>query len=258
MSEEDKNSAPEVLVIADDIKLLRHVHGKLSSWGFSPRVAQTSGKGLEEIAGKEPALALIDLEMPELDGIALLKEIRKKSPSLPVIFMAGYVAENWLKEAKKLGVKAFIPKSYEFNKALPVIQDSIEEGKNRKNKKQTVLIVEDEEELLEALRIRIESLDVRVITAGDGWEAWRKIRGESPDLILLDIMLPRISGFKVSRLIKFELKFRKIPVIMITARGEEKDQLLGKETGAEEYFVKPFDTKELMAKVKGYLGIADG
>lgn len=258
MKEEEKTAAPEVLIIADDIKLLRHIHQKLSLWGFIPRVAQTSRKGLEEIAGKEPALALIDLEMPELDGIALLKEIRKKSSSLPVIFLAGYVAESWLKEAKKLGAKAFLPKSYEFNKALPVIKSCIEEGKNRKNEKQTVLIVEDEEELLEALKIRIESMDVRVITAADGWDAWRKIRRESPDLILLDIMLPRISGFKVSRLIKFELKFRKIPVIMITARGEEKDQLLGKETGAQEYFVKPFDTQELMAKVKSYLGIADG
>ncbi len=255
MADENKAGAPEVLVIADEIKLLRHIHHKLDSWGFNARAANTSKQGLEYIREKEPSLVIIDLEMPEMDGIELLRNIRSTNSTLPVLLLAGYVADEWMKEAKKMGVKAFLPKSYEFNKALPVINSCIAERKTSRGEKQTVLIVEDEADLLDAFKIRIESLGVRVVTASDGWEALKMIRSESPDLILLDIMLPRFSGFKVARLIKFELKFRKIPVIMITARGEESDKLLGKETGAQEYLVKPFETKQLLAKVKEYLSI---
>ena len=75
-----------------------------------------------------------------------------------------------------------------------------------------------------------------------------------PDLIILDVMMPRINGFKISRLLKFDAKYKNIPILMITARSQEEDKIIGEETGADEYITKPFNVDYVVEKVKNYLG----
>ena len=120
--------------------------------------------------------------------------------------------------------------------------------------KKRILVVDDEPELCEALKIRIEVSGYEAILAGDGEEALKKVREMEPDLVILDIMLPKMSGFKVCRMIKFDPKFRKIPVIMLTVRTGKEDKLLGIQSGAEEYITKPFSDDDLMARIKKHLG----
>ena len=74
-----------------------------------------------------------------------------------------------------------------------------------------------------------------------------------PDLIILDVMMPRINGYKISRLLKFDKKYQNIPILMITARSQEEDKLIGEETGANEYITKPFDLDEVLQIVQKYL-----
>lgn len=74
-----------------------------------------------------------------------------------------------------------------------------------------------------------------------------------PDLIILDVMMPRINGYKISRLLKFDKKYKNIPILMITARSQEEDKLIGEETGADEYITKPFDLDKVLDTVKKYL-----
>ncbi len=116
-----------------------------------------------------------------------------------------------------------------------------------------ILVVEDEPELVKALEVRLKTQDYEVITALDGEEGLRKAREESPDLIILDIMLPKMDGFKVSRLLKFDERYKHIPVIMLTAKVEKEDEALGGETGADEYITKPFEWEHLAEKVKEHL-----
>ena len=117
-----------------------------------------------------------------------------------------------------------------------------------------ILVVEDEPELVKALEVRLKTQDYEVITAIDGEEGLRKARQENPDLIILDIMLPKMDGFKVSRLLKFDERYEDIPIIMLTAKVEKEDEALGGETGADEYITKPFEWSYLSEKIKEHLG----
>ncbi|NWF52064.1 MAG: response regulator [Nitrospirae bacterium] len=116
-----------------------------------------------------------------------------------------------------------------------------------------ILVVDDELDLVETIRFQLETEGFNVITAYNGEDALNLARTENPDLILLDIMLPKLDGYKVCRLLKFDEKYKNIPIIMLTARAQEKDKIIGLETGANEYVTKPFDMDRLLEKVKTYL-----
>ncbi len=120
------------------------------------------------------------------------------------------------------------------------------------NKK--ILVVDDEVDLVETVRFPLEREGYAVLVSYNGEDALQQARKEKPDLILLDIMLPKLDGFKVCRLLKFDERYKYIPVLMMTAKTQEKDKSLGMETGADEYVTKPFDVDQLMAKVRSYLG----
>jgi two-component system alkaline phosphatase synthesis response regulator PhoP len=120
--------------------------------------------------------------------------------------------------------------------------------------KKKILVVEDEAELTGAIQIRLEQAGYEVLIAYDGQEALEKARTENPDLIVLDLMLPKIDGYKVCRLLKFDGKSKKIPVVMLTARAQEKDENLGYEVGADAFITKPFKYQVLLAKIAELLG----
>ncbi len=116
-----------------------------------------------------------------------------------------------------------------------------------------ILVVDDEVDLVETLRFPLEMEGFNVLVSYNGEDALNQARKETPDLILLDLMLPKLDGYKVCRLLKYDEKYKHIPILMLTAKTQEKDKLLGKETGANEYITKPFEIDELMKKVKTYL-----
>jgi DNA-binding response OmpR family regulator len=119
--------------------------------------------------------------------------------------------------------------------------------------KKRILIVDDEVDLVETVRFSLELEGYDVLIAYNGEEALNQARKEDPDLILLDLMLPKLDGYKVCRLLKFDERYKHIPILMLTAKTQEKDKATGMETGANEYITKPFDMDELMKKVKEYL-----
>jgi DNA-binding response OmpR family regulator len=119
--------------------------------------------------------------------------------------------------------------------------------------KKKILLVDDEVDLVKTIQFSLELEGYKVLVSYNGEDALNQARKENPDLILLDIMLPKLDGYKVCRLIKFDEQYKHIPILMMTAKTQEKDKLMGKETGANEYITKPFDIDELMKKVKAYL-----
>lgn len=113
-----------------------------------------------------------------------------------------------------------------------------------------ILVVDDDKNICELLRLYLEKEGYNVILSHDGSEAVVKFNALSPDLILLDVMLPGLDGWQVCREIR---KKSNVPIIMLTAKGETFDKVLGLELGADDYVVKPFDTKEIIARVKAVL-----
>ncbi len=113
-----------------------------------------------------------------------------------------------------------------------------------------ILIVDDDINICELLRLYIEKEGFSVIIANDGASAVKLFREQQPDLMLLDIMLPKLDGWQVCREIR---KTSDKPIIMLTAKGETFDKVLGLELGADDYIVKPFDTKEVVARIKAVL-----
>lgn len=125
-----------------------------------------------------------------------------------------------------------------------------------------VLVVEDEDALAELLQYNLKKEGFRVSVAADGEEALMLVEERQPDVVILDWMLPKISGIEVCRRLRARQETRNLPIMMLTARGEEADRIRGLDTGADDYIVKPFLMKELFARVRAILrrirpGLAD-
>ena len=118
---------------------------------------------------------------------------------------------------------------------------------------QTVLVIEDEKDLADLIAFHLEKEGYRPLTAGDGASGLMEARTAKPDLILLDLMLPGMMGTEVCRALKGSEMTAAIPVIMLTAKGEEIDRVVGFEMGADDYVVKPFSARELMLRVRAVL-----
>ncbi|MTI66492.1 MAG: response regulator transcription factor [Firmicutes bacterium] len=116
-----------------------------------------------------------------------------------------------------------------------------------------ILVVDDEEHIVELIKFNLENGGYEVVIAYDGNEAVEKATKEKPNLVILDLMLPGIDGIEVCRKIKMNNDTKDIPIIMLTAKGEETDKVLGLEIGADDYITKPFSVRELMARIKAVL-----
>jgi len=119
--------------------------------------------------------------------------------------------------------------------------------------KERILIIEDEEDILELIRVNLERDGYVVMGADTGEKGLDTARNDMPDLVILDLMLPGIDGLDVCRLLKNDSRTAQIPVVMLTARGEEADIVTGLEIGAHDYIVKPFSTRVLVARIRSIL-----
>ena len=117
----------------------------------------------------------------------------------------------------------------------------------------TLLVVEDDHDILELIRFSMEGAGFKVFTDTDGGKALGLAREHCPDLVLLDLMLPHRDGLEICRELKSDAATKHIPVIMVTARGEEVDRIVGLELGADDYVVKPFSPRELVLRAKAVL-----
>ncbi len=116
-----------------------------------------------------------------------------------------------------------------------------------------ILVVEDDEDILNLIAYNLKGAGFHVLTVRDGLEALQMAKEEHPDLIILDLMLPGMDGIEVCKLLKGDGRTREIPVVMVTAKGEEVDRILGLEIGAEDYIVKPFSPRELILRIKAII-----
>ena len=119
------------------------------------------------------------------------------------------------------------------------------------NKK--ILIVDDEQDIVETLKFMLEAQGYECFCAYDGETGLNMAKDIIPDLMILDVMMPKINGYKISRLLKYDSKYKDIPIIMVTARSQMEDKMIGEETGVNEYITKPFELDTIVQKVEEYL-----
>ncbi len=116
--------------------------------------------------------------------------------------------------------------------------------------KKCVLVIDDERDLVETVSFRLQAAGYEVVPAYDGQDGLEKARSLKPNLIILDLMLPKMDGYKVCRLLKFDEKHKSIPIIMFTARAQDSDRQMGMDVGADAYITKPFESQALLEKIK--------
>jgi len=116
-----------------------------------------------------------------------------------------------------------------------------------------VLIVEDDKDIVELVRYNLEKEGYQVAAAGDGLGALAQVKKAAPDLVILDLMLPKLSGLEVCREVRRDTALNRLPILMLTARGDEADRVVGLEIGADDYVTKPFSPRELVARVRALL-----
>lgn len=116
-----------------------------------------------------------------------------------------------------------------------------------------ILVIEDEADILEVIEYNLTREGYKVLTSKDGEQGLAKVLGENPDLVLLDLMLPGLDGIEICKRLKQDPVSRGTPIIIVTAKGEESDIVLGLGVGADDYIIKPFSPKELIARVKAVL-----
>jgi two-component system, OmpR family, alkaline phosphatase synthesis response regulator PhoP len=119
--------------------------------------------------------------------------------------------------------------------------------------KETILIVDDEQDIVDAVAFPLQRDGYRVLTANDGARAISLAQEQQPDAIVLDLMLPEVGGLDVCRTLRAQTETRHTPILMVTAKTEEADRVLGLELGADDYLTKPFSVRELIARIKAVL-----
>jgi two-component system, OmpR family, alkaline phosphatase synthesis response regulator PhoP len=120
--------------------------------------------------------------------------------------------------------------------------------------KRKILVVDDEPEIVAILCARLGALGYETVSARDGQEGLNLARSEAPDAILLDLMLPKLDGYKVCRMLKFDKSFENMPVIILSAKGSDADKKLAEQVGADAYLVKPFDVETFNKTILRLLG----
>src|SRR6202161_623243 len=116
-----------------------------------------------------------------------------------------------------------------------------------------VLLIEDDRDIVELVRYNLEREGFQVAAATDGASGLAQIRKTPPDILLLDLMLPKLSGLDICKEIRRDTSLNRLPILMLTARGEEADRVVGLELGADDYVTKPFSPRELVARIKALL-----
>jgi DNA-binding response OmpR family regulator len=196
---------------------------------------QFIGRGAKDVIAKPVDAGVL---MEKVNQILEVKEGKKKEGK-PV----SAAPPEYTEEIKTL---------YEELKPVSRVRPPTVKKKIERTQK-LVLVVDDEPDVNSMLSLLVRSQGFQVITALDGQAGLEKARSELPDLILLDVMLPRLDGYRVARMLKFDEKYKHIPIIMLTAKIQEKDKETGMEMGVDVYITKPFDTTEVAGKIKEML-----
>ena len=252
-----------VLVIEDNDKNLKLVRLLLQIGKYKVLESDDAEKGIEIARKDHPDLILMDIQLPGMDGLKATSLI-KQDPLLadiPVVALTSYAMEGDKTRAMEAGCDGYITKPIETDSFLDIVRNHIVPGFVEKTAKapipQTnnmrILIVDDDPKNLKMMCGMLARDNYELSTANDGVEALALVDQHPPDLILLDVMMPGMSGYEVTRRLKAGSETKAIPIILITALDSSSDRAEGLEAGAEEFLTKPVNPVEIEARIQSML-----
>lgn len=270
----------ENLLLVDDMPLnLEALATRLAARGYHVSKALSADEALNKLESGKYDLVISDVMMPEMDGYELTRRIKSdpRHMHMQVILLT---AKTRL-EDKRLGFQAgaddYVVKPFELGELLLRIRHAIDArrlpsdltirtdepyyetnrderfGRLSRGNGELILVVDDNPVNLEAIRTRLEMNNWRVETAGDGLEGLRRYRELRPALVLLDVMMPEIDGYRLCQRIREEHRDELVPIIFLTARQELTDKIYGINVGGDDYITKPFDKDDLVIRISHHL-----
>jgi two-component system alkaline phosphatase synthesis response regulator PhoP len=257
----------KILIIEDEKILLEAISKKLQVEGYIVETALDGKEGMKKIKQENPDLILLDILMPRLDGFGVLEKLHKdpELSKIPVIIISNSGQPVEIERALSLGVKDYLIKA-EFDPEEVIIKVKNILGKaaktdggkvSKKKDMKNILIIEDDQLLRSLCSKKLITEGFNVDAAIDSQQGLEKINKNRPDLILLDLVLPGMSGFEVLKIVKAnpDKKIADIPVVILSNLGQESDIAKGRELGATDYLIKATTTTdEIVDKIKKVLG----
>ena len=238
-----------VLVVDDDPEVVRLVRGYLEDDGLAVLTASTAAEGAALAADRHPDVILLDLLLPDQSGLELLQSL-KRDPSTARIPVLVVSIMNDTVKGLTMGAADYLVKPVERGAMVAAVRRLLDGGA----REPMVLVVDDEHDTAELIRDTLRTEGLRTQVAHHGRQALELIARRKPDLVILDIMMPEMSGFEVLEALGRDEGTSGIPVLVLTARGDESDARRGLELGARRYMSKPFDVRALIAEVRRHLG----
>lgn len=260
----------KILIIDDEIVLLEAIAKKLSLEGFDIIKAADGQEGLDKMKQEHPDLILLDILMPKMNGMEVLDEVNKdpELAKIPIIVISNSGQPVEIEKAMSLGVKDYLIKAeFDPEEVLVKVNNVLmgrkkDAGAGKSNEgitsQKKIMLIEDDQLLRDLCSRKIKSEGFNVETAIDPREGLVKIAKFKPDLVLLDLVLPGMSGFDVLKEIKSnsDKSISEIPVVILSNLGQEADMLKGKDLGAADYLIKAtITTDEIVKKIKSILNM---
>lgn len=232
-----------ILIVEDDEDFLYSCRRVLSK-DYAVRIAKSCEEALVLWRRGPYDLTLIDMKMPGADPVQLIRWIRENHPDYPVVAMTGYSSLDTLSDAVKSGATGYLYKPFEMEALTATVSNCLAKG-NKANRAaiagRKVMVVDDEPEMLAFFRTILEAKEAQVIVASNGQEGLEKIRAASPDIVILDVMLPGPNGFDVCRKIRSETAMTQPLIILFSAALLPDYQAKVSQVGADAFLAKPFD-----------------
>jgi DNA-binding response OmpR family regulator len=259
-----------ILLVEDDhdISMLVATILKRKSIDYQIRIASSGAEGRTLIATKKWDLIILDLMLPDVSGITLLKEARQSQDKSTLLVVLSGVGDTAIRtECLEAGARAFFAKPFRPEEIAGAIDALLRTGqtdlptpaapkppaKTVYNPGGPILLAEDDDLLAGVIKHRLAREKISVVHVKNGKDALDTLRRGRHSLAILDVKMPEMDGFEVLASVKREPALAGLPVIMLTAMGNEKDVVRGYELGAEDYIVKPFSPAELLAKIKSVI-----
>ena len=236
-----------ILIIDDDPVITLMLKSNLEKSGYQVVTAADGLAGLAKYLSKNPDLIILDILMPKMDGYTFVQEFKKIGSvhTTPIIVLTS--VEDMQDVFAIEGINDYVVKPFNTENFMKKI------GKHLSVLRKLILIVDDAAEVTSLIEAILEDRGYIVRTAANGIDGLSIAKKETPDLVILDVMMPKLDGYRVCRMLKYDQRYKNIPVVMLSAKTEEEDKALAREVGVNFYLSKPFSGGALLHTMKEFL-----
>ena len=249
--------AKKILIADDDPHIVALISSRLRANQYEVVIARDAVQTMSQVRKEKPNLIILDMKMPAGGGNSVLENLGRSIDvfNTPVLVMTAYPSDATRQKALEMGAADFITKPFKPEEILTKVKKALGETEPKEShpRAKKILVVDDNPNIVKLLEYRLKANEYEVVTAYDGEEALAKVHQAKPDLMILDVVIPKIDGYKVLSILRADERYKGIPVVMLTAHGQARDVEKGLELGAVSYITKPFKPEMLLGVIEGAL-----